>query len=278
MGQFTVYPSQNDIAVVTDEGRVGQEITHKEYAETWVGNHILSGFTLPATTSGTLAIDVATGEAVIDGRRVQMGSIESPVMAASQTNHIFLQLTFDGNSLVDGVQIVSNTTGVPPSNSVKIGEAVTDATEVTSTTDTRPLGPYKDSKVFGPALSIDLGGDTGGAVALVGGGGDTTLAGLSVSITRENLQGIDTKVFFIAIVSHDGQTSGSTYTYRIKDGATVLATTVVAITTDDMHVTIMGVATLLGSADHTITVTGAIGAGNANAADGQLQCLAVGKG
>ncbi len=137
MAQFTVYPSANDVAVVTDEGRVGQEITHKEYAQTWVGGHFISGFTLPATTSGTLVIDVATGEAIIGGQRVQMGSIEQPTMAANQTNHIYLRLTFDGNSLVDGVQVISNTTGVQPSDSVKIGEAVTDATEVTSTFDSR---------------------------------------------------------------------------------------------------------------------------------------------
>lgn len=153
---FTVYPSENDIAAVADEGRIGTEISHKDYAKNWIKNYVLSGFTLPATTSGTLVIDVASGACFIEGRRVQSNAIENPVpvIAANDTNHLFVTLSLDGDDLVDAVSITSNTTGALPANSVKIGRAITDATEVTSTFDDRDTSPIIDKSVHGGGLGI----------------------------------------------------------------------------------------------------------------------------
>ena len=274
----TVYPSANDLSEVEDEGLFATEQRHTSYIENLMQNHVVSGFVLPASDPD-LTITIPAGTAVIDGRRVIISTTTDLLLTDAATNHIFMQLSFDGDGDVDGVDIVANTSGTPPASSVKIGEAVAAAGAITGTTDTRPLGPYRESKVFGPALAIDLGGDTGGAVALVGGGGDTTLAGLSISISREDLQGIDTRVLFIGTVGLEGLTVGGAVTFRIKDGATVLATASHAsLQTGDMRFTVMGAATLSGDSDHTITMTGAIGAGNASAQDGQIQCVAIGKG
>lgn len=132
----TVYPSTNDIAVTEKKGRYLTEQSHKDYVEQWMGNHIVSGFLLPATDPD-LTITVPLGVGVINGRRVDINATTDVLLTASSTNHIWLQLSFDGNGDVDGVDMVFNTTGAVVANAVKIGEAVTDATTVTSTYDSR---------------------------------------------------------------------------------------------------------------------------------------------
>ncbi len=161
---FTVYPSENDIAAVADEGRIGTEISHKDYAKNWIKNYVLSGFTLPATTSATLVIPVASGSCFIEGRRVQSNASENETLAANDTNHIFVTLSLDGNNLVDAVNITSNTSGSLPANSVKIGRAITDATEVTSTFDDRDTSPIIDASVHGGGLNILLAHKTNSGV------------------------------------------------------------------------------------------------------------------
>ena len=150
----TVYPSENQIETTQFEGSRGQEKTHGVYVnEGWSGNHVDSGFTLPATDPD-LDIPVAAGIAFINGRRVETDSSNDLTMAPSTTNHIFLQLLFDGSSNTLTVQLVANTTGTPPANSVKIGRAVTDATTVTSTIDERLPDPYKADRITGKSLDI----------------------------------------------------------------------------------------------------------------------------
>lgn len=277
MGAFTVYPSENDVAVVADDGRVGQEITHKEYAQTWVADYFVSGFTLPASTSGTLNIDVATGEAVLGGQRIQMGSIETILLVANNTNHIFLQLTFDGNSKVDGVQIVSNTTGAVPSDSVKIGEAVTDATEVTSTTDLRPLGHNKDALTFGRALNIHLGTGVQSATKVLS-AGSADITGATITVTREQMQGADTKVLIIATGDVDAKASGPTGAFiEIKIGgvvARVIATTV----SGEVPLAIHHVATLDQAGDRIIKLSGGTVTGSWTVNQWVIDVFAIGKG
>lgn len=138
----TVYPSTNDIAEVVDEGRVGSEKTHTEYAQLWMQSHIVSGFQLPATDPD-LTITIPSGEAVIEGQRIQISQTTDITLADDTTNHIYLQTLLDGQGDVEFVSIVSNTTGVDPVNSVKIGQAITVAGAITSTiSGDRERSPY----------------------------------------------------------------------------------------------------------------------------------------
>lgn len=152
---FTVYPSENDVAATPNGGRVGSEVRHKGYAELWLENHVKSGFALSAGAG--LDVDIATGEAVISGRRLESDAIVNRAgLTPSTTNFIFLQYTLDGSSNVTAVNAIFNTTDVLPTNAIRIGEAVTDGANVTSVLDVPYLSPYQfvDSNVGMRALDM----------------------------------------------------------------------------------------------------------------------------
>lgn len=100
-------------------------------------NYIVSGFTVP-TSDPDLVIPVAAGEAIISGYRVVIDTSTNVTCTANATNHVFLKLTKDGLGNVTGAAFEVNTTGTAPADSAKICTAVTDADNVTSTTDARP--------------------------------------------------------------------------------------------------------------------------------------------
>ena len=140
---FTVYPSENDVAQTVGEGRIGSEKTHTDYSEMWLGDHVKSGYDFPASTSGTLSMNVQPGVASIDGQRVESHAVEAIVLAANDTNHIYVKFTIDGSNNVISVALVSNVSGEDPIQSVKLGQAITNATEVTSTIpEDRSEDPY----------------------------------------------------------------------------------------------------------------------------------------
>lgn len=119
-------------------------------------NSVISGFTVPASDAD-LTISVAAGEALIEGYIVTIDTATNVTVTASATNHVYLQLTRDGSQNVTGAQFVVNTTGIAPSDSVKLFTCVASASAITSTTDARPLsifdaaGGHKHSGAAGDA-------------------------------------------------------------------------------------------------------------------------------
>lgn len=96
---------------------------------------IVSGLALGNGTG--LNAEIGAGLAWIDGYVVALDAAEPAACAASETNHIWLELAIDGNDLVTGLNVVVNTTGTPPSGpSVKLGTATTDGSAVTGTATT----------------------------------------------------------------------------------------------------------------------------------------------
>lgn len=96
---------------------------------------IVSGLTLANGTG--LNASIVAGLAWINGYVVELDAAEPAACAASQTNHIWLELAIDGNDLVTGLNVVVNTTGTPPSGpNVKLGTATTDGSAVTGTATT----------------------------------------------------------------------------------------------------------------------------------------------
>lgn len=96
---------------------------------------IYSGFSL--SPGAGLSVSVAAGVICINGYRVEndaagtlSGLVANRTIAAP--NFIWAQLDRDGNGLVTGYTLVSNITGTPPTDSVILGFAVTDAASVTS--------------------------------------------------------------------------------------------------------------------------------------------------
>lgn len=140
-----IFPTVNDI----NGGVAGQGKTLTEANIISVAgapyrgvNYVKSGVVL--TNGGGLNLNVATGVYVINGYVVTKDATESVLLAASATNHVFLQLTVDGSNNVNGTTWVTNTTGAAPAGqpAVKVGKAVTDATTITTITATpRGINP-----------------------------------------------------------------------------------------------------------------------------------------
>lgn len=86
-----------------------------------IGPLVISGL-VPTPGTG-LSVDVSAGDASIGGRLTVAAPFTIGSLAPSTTNHLYLLNTGAG---------ASNTTGVQPANSVKLGTALTGATTVTS--------------------------------------------------------------------------------------------------------------------------------------------------
>lgn len=96
---------------------------------------IVSGLALGNGTG--LNAEIGAGLAWIAGYVVELDAAVAATCAASDTNHIFLELAIDGNDLVTGLNVVVNTTDTPPIGpSVKLGTATTNGSAVTGTATT----------------------------------------------------------------------------------------------------------------------------------------------
>jgi len=109
---------------------------------------VLSGFD-PVGTGGTLTKTINGGVAVIDGYLVKGTGGNNITFDASTTNHLYLQLVVVAG-VVTAVQLVTNTTGVKPANSVKLMKVVTSGSAPTAVTDERAVPQVIYGKVRYP--------------------------------------------------------------------------------------------------------------------------------
>ena len=119
---------------------------------------IVSGFDPPTTGGGTLTKAIAGGEAVISGYRIKGTASNNVTFDASTTNHLYLQLVFTGTQ-VSGLELITNTTGTRPANSIKIATVVTNGSNPTTVTDHRKQGRIMYGRVNTDATIVDRGSD-----------------------------------------------------------------------------------------------------------------------
>ncbi len=136
----TVYPSGNDLfksGGASGDGKGLREERAAELLRALSNNHVLSGLLVPGS-SGNLNIVIPLGKALVYGHWLDIEAT-TVTAAASSTNHVFLKVTLDGNDRISLVEYEVNTSGTPPANSTKIATLITDADNITSTTDERLL-------------------------------------------------------------------------------------------------------------------------------------------
>jgi len=202
----TVFPTRNDIAVTEFEGSKGTEAVLKG----WMGilsksNFVRNGFT--TTDAGGLNAAVAAGTAFIDGFRVNVASSTTLALTASVTNHIFLNLSFDVDSLVDDVEYTVNTTGTFPASSLKIAEVTTDGAAVTGIAHKMQYAP----------VYMDFASTSGQTPN--GGWQDITGTGLVVPgsyLTYPRM------AIAICNINYDAPSAGGTDNFRLKFGSTTV--------------------------------------------------------
>lgn len=142
MGNNLIFPGKNDASINGGVAGAAKTITEPSLAAltTDLANldFVVSGL---ACSYSTLNVTVATGEAVIGGRRcVRSGaSFSSVALSASSTNYVWLQATLDGNNQATGLSVIKTTTSTPPSGgpSLLLATATTDGSGVTASTDER---------------------------------------------------------------------------------------------------------------------------------------------
>ena len=99
------------------------------------GNFVVEGLEVTAGTG--LDVNIAIGECNIDGRRIVINTARTHTLADNTTNYVYLQLSFDALNNVNGVNVVSNTTGTAPNSSVYLSNVTTSTGAIDTIVDTR---------------------------------------------------------------------------------------------------------------------------------------------
>jgi hypothetical protein len=169
---------------------------------------IVSGLAL--SNGSGLNASIGAGLAWIDGYVIEIDAAEPATCAASDTNHIFLELAVDGNDLVTGLNIVVNTSGTAPSGPhVKLGTATTDGSSVTGTATTGRSPEIQADPIPTGAVEISYDNSTSGLAATdvegalnelaarPASGGWTAIGGTSTDVARTN--NTQTTVYSVAL-------------------------------------------------------------------------------
>jgi len=102
----------------------------EKYWSDIIVDYVETGLALSAGAG--LNVNIAVGECRIKGIHIEITVAETAAVTASMTNFVFMKLVRDVNSEVQEAQIEVNTTGTPPTDGLKLGEAVADGSSVTS--------------------------------------------------------------------------------------------------------------------------------------------------
>jgi len=110
-------------------------------------NFVVSGLVIPAS-SADLDIAIPLGVAIIDGRRVNIPGSTTVTAADTDTNYVFLKLNKNASNQVTSAEFEVNVSGTFPTSAVKIAELVAAGGAITSTVDSRQIGPRQKFKQF----------------------------------------------------------------------------------------------------------------------------------
>lgn len=134
-----VFPTALDVAATEGDGKDLSETNLKTFHDhLFGGDFVLTGLTFPAT-SADLTLDVAAGNAFIDGRLVVVPAATTITFAASSTSYLYLKLVKDGSYRVTEAQFEHNVTGIQPADSVFLGIIITSGSAVTNAIQTAPI-------------------------------------------------------------------------------------------------------------------------------------------
>lgn len=204
-----IWPTKQNIAGGFGDLR-GRKFTEDKWKTIWskIGHpFVVSGFTI--TNPSGLNVDIAIGEAVIEGLLITTDLVKSLTLSASQNDiNIWLRYTEDGNGEVNGVvfeALGSNGLPTDPSKACILGWAKTGATAITTLESRRALGAMghkftyagddrasREFKLgYEPALVIVHGSSTSnryaiGSVTALAGNPGVSFSSTSLSVTADD--------------------------------------------------------------------------------------------
>ena len=135
-----IYPATNsglgDMSGYDVDGKKHRESMMANLMKQYSSNNfVVEGLEVTAATG--LDVNIAIGECNIDGRRIVINTARSATMVDNTTNYVYLQLSFDALSNVNGVNVVSNTTGTAPSSSLYLANVTTISGSINTIVDER---------------------------------------------------------------------------------------------------------------------------------------------
>ena len=108
----------------------------------FIGDYIVNGFTVTAGTG--LSVDVASGKIRLKGLVVENSASENVgSLTDNTTNHLYAQLSRDGNSEAQSWDFTVNTTGTLPTDSIKIAKITTSGGSVTAVSQINQTDVFK---------------------------------------------------------------------------------------------------------------------------------------
>jgi hypothetical protein len=150
-----IFPTENDVATTSGDGRIhteenlawqfkssgvrGIHVTSGDVYATSARSFVIQG--LSPTDGGGLNLNVLSGKAIIEGFYVNVDATEVISLTPSVTRYIYLQLTTSGG-LVTGAQWVQSTTADGSlTNAILIAETTTTGAAITTLRDERRFHP-----------------------------------------------------------------------------------------------------------------------------------------
>ena len=158
-----IFPTENDIGAVTNDGRAFTEDNWLRYYEN--GNHLnhwRTGGTVSSTGTSPPTVTFTAFDCIIGGFLVrETASITTPALTISTTNYIYYTLTKSAGLVTGADFTILTTLTTPPADSIYMGDAVTNTTAVISTTVNHKQNPWRHTGSY-------TGDGTGGFSVVLG--------------------------------------------------------------------------------------------------------------
>ena len=132
-----IFPSENDVGIAADDGRVATEARLQAVFRALAGavDGVIAG--MAPTAGAGLNLTVATGTAIVNGRWVSEDAALTHLLPASSTRWVFLKVTTT-SGLATGTTTVDLGSAAPPDNEhVLIAKVITGATTISTIEDQR---------------------------------------------------------------------------------------------------------------------------------------------
>ena len=230
----------------------------EKFLAKWLSDFFVTGFT-PSIGAG-LSVNIALGDAMLKGHEVNESANTSVTVPASTTSSIWLALTRDVSSKVNGVQYTVAV--AQPADSIKVCDFVSGVSTVTTVTDLR----ISLMKLFAPNA-----GKFDGTIVLIN--ADETDAsdatGSTAEITLKSFS-LPANTYSRIIVESEIEmqfptVANMSMTFRLKYGATIVESKILdgpSVTTGpDVHAVIKGSQAQTAAVTITVTVQRGIASG-----------------
>ncbi len=141
----TIFPTFNDVSPTLNKGRRWSEETLNVWLNKFTSSFVASGFTFPSS-SVDLNLQVAAGDALIDGYLVQFPTAVTVTAIDNSTSYVFIRLKKTSGLVTEAVLAVESSPTPAGNEELLIGELVASSGVITQARFVAPT----DQRGFDP--------------------------------------------------------------------------------------------------------------------------------